>query len=468
MKNVAKSLMLFAGTAMLADASFASGYGFAAQSASNLGLANSGGAAAQDATTIFYNPAGLSRLPGVQASGVFNYQKQNNSFADTGSLTVLGAPSGGNNGGNFSRSVAEPHAFFSYQFNDKVTFGMGIFIPYQLHTKYQDGWAGRYQSTESKIQTRTFNPSLAYKMNEIITFGAGISAQYFDATVAKGLDLGSGSIAQINANPNLPAANKAAIIAAIRNGLGTNPSLYDGAFSVSGDDWAWGVNVGLLLTLSEDTRLGLAYRSSIKHTVHGKTAFVVPTSIGTIPAAGPTILAGLNAALQPTDATLPIETPDTMSVNLYHRINPQWAVTGDYTLTKTSRLQELRVSLAGAPDNVIAARWRDSSRFSFGGMYQPDAKWTFSAGIAREQASQRDDTERLASIPDGDKTWFSFGVRHAFDAKHSLDIAGALIRGNDFNIARGALTSTEVTSGKVNGQYSQKSWMVGIQYNHRF
>ena len=107
----------------------ASGYHFGSQSASSQGSANAGAIEAEDASVLFYNPAGASRLKGTQMSGVLNVVMPSGTYTDMGSYTSLGRPTGGTNGGKFVKTTAVPHAYMTHQLSSELTAGLGIFVP---------------------------------------------------------------------------------------------------------------------------------------------------------------------------------------------------------------------------------------------------------------------------------------------------------------------------------------------------
>mgnify|MGYP001577317086 FL=1 len=136
MKMRVRSMKLIgvAGLMLGSGAATASGYHFGTQSASNQGVANSGAAEVMEASTIFYNPAGMSQLDGTQVSGVLNVIMPTGEFTNTGTTTATGKAAGGGNGGNFGVTTAVPHMYMTHQINDKLHIGVGVFVPFGSHT----------------------------------------------------------------------------------------------------------------------------------------------------------------------------------------------------------------------------------------------------------------------------------------------------------------------------------------------
>jgi long-chain fatty acid transport protein len=423
--------------ALLSSASvFASGYHFGTQSASNQGVANSGAAEVMDASTIFYNPAGMSRLEGTQVSGVLNVIVPTGEFSNINTTTATGRATGGGNGGNFGVTTPVPHAYLTHQINDQLHVGVGMFVPFGSHTDYDEGWVGRYQTLESQIKTMNLNPSVSYRFNDTFSLGAGVSVQYIQGTLSKALDLGAVVNPALSGNKN-----------------------YDGQSKVEGDDIGFGFNLGALIKVSEATRVGLAYRSAIKHKLEGDLKFTVPSLLQATP---------IGASLKNTAATLEVETPESFSINAFHQINPEWAITADYTWTGHSRFQEIRIKADGRADSVTATKWSDTSRYSIGATYTPNQTWSLRAGLAFDQSPEDDPAERIASIPDSDRIWYALGGRYNFNPHSSLDLAVIYVQLKDSSINRKPLDASERGAGTINGNYSVNSITLGAQYNYKF
>jgi len=193
--------------AALAGAGFAgqagaSGFALIEQNASGLGNAYSGAAAvAEDASTIFFNPAGMTRLPGMQAVGAVTAVKPSTKFSLSGNqpCTQATAASAGvlpplintgctNSGGDAGSWGFPLSAYFSWQATPELWLGIGVSAPFGLKTEWDSGWAGRFQAIKSEVTTVNINPSVAWKINEMFSIGGGISAMYIDAELTNSVD----------------------------------------------------------------------------------------------------------------------------------------------------------------------------------------------------------------------------------------------------------------------------------------
>src|SRR3984885_14196446 len=233
----------------ISQQAFSAGFFLFEQSASGLGNAYAGSAAvAEDATTIFFNPAGLSKLCRQQivagATGIFPYAKFHNN--DSLLAPALGnGPLFGGNGGNAGRNALIGHLYYAKPWRCGLSFGLGISAPFGLITHYNSEWVGRYYATYSKLRTLNFNPCLAYRFNNCLSIGVGFSAMYAKADLRNAIDFGS----ILSAKTGKPIGQ---------------PQLGDGKGKVRGDSWGYGGNIGILWDITNCTRVGLHYRSEVK------------------------------------------------------------------------------------------------------------------------------------------------------------------------------------------------------------
>lgn len=392
--------------AMFPTAAGASGFALLEQSASNLGTAFAGTAAtAADATTVFFNPAGmtvLSQPEGVISASGIDISSQ---FRNDGSLPAFAQPLG-NEGGDAGDWNFVPAAYFVLPAGDNLAFGLGVNAPFGLKLVDDTGWIGRFQALHSEIKTLNINPSIAFRIGERVSLGAGVNFQRLDAELTNDVNysavVGQG-VQQLVAAGQLPPDVGAAIVAG-------NAGLA-GLARVRGDDDAWGFNLGALFELSEQTRIGVAYRSSIEYTVGGTISFATPTGadpiangiIGAASAAG--------APLSSGPVKVDLELPDSATVSLEHRFGEKYALLVDAAWTGWSSIQELRIVRDSGPTvSVTPERWKDTWRYALGGTYAMNDAITLRVGVAFDETPVPDAT-RTPRLPDTDRTWVAVGIR---------------------------------------------------------
>ena len=409
--SIAASLAAISGTAA------ASGFALIEQSASGLGNAFAGGAAsAEDASTIFFNPAGMSRLQGKQIAVAVNAIKPSAKFSDTGSALPAPRPLTGD-GGEAGSLPLVPHAYFSMEATPAMHVGLGINAPFGLQTQYDANWIGRFQAIKSKIETINLNPSVSYKLNDAVSIGAGLNYQRITGELTSAVNL---------------------VVA-------------EGASSVTGSDAAWGFDLGAMFNVNPQTRVGVAYRSRIKYSMSGSVVFT-----GGVPAANGPI-------------TLAITTPDSFSVSAFHQLSDRWDIMGDASWTGWSVLQQLNVvRTTGTPILTVQENWRDTWRVSVGANYHYNDRWLARVGIAYDQAPVSD-AFRTARIPDADRTWLSVGGQCKPSKESALDFGYAHLFVNNANIndLQGATGGTPA-KGNLVGTYSNSVDILSAQYTRSF
>lgn len=408
--SLASMLMLSAGSAS------AAGFQLQEQSVSGLGVAYSGMAAAvQDASTAFWNPAGMTRLPGINFSGAVHYIAPSAKFNDSGSTySAFG------DGGNGGESAFVPAMHATWMIDPQWAVGLTINAPYGLATEWDSRWAGQFHGIKSELETLNINPSVAFKVNEMVSVGLGVSYQKLKATLTNA------------ASPLVPGS------------IG----------EVEGDDWQWGWNAGVMLDFQQGTRVGITYRAEMDYKIEGDLTFNS---------------AALAAA--ESDVKADVSLPATWSIGLSHQLDPQIRLLADYTWTGWDAIQELDiVRTSGPASGATAARtelgFENSYRVGVGVEYQLNQLWLLRAGVAYD-TSPVQDADRTPRLPDNDRTWLSIGARYQPEANWSVDVGYTYIWVDDASSSL-APTGAEAFRGSLNGTYKGYVQIFGLQGNFRF
>lgn len=456
----------------------ASGYRFGSQSVSGQGTAESNTAEAADASTIFANPAGLTRLEGTQVSGGITAVVPHSTYEDKGSKRFTGTPTGGvaNLDDYAPNVVAAPSFYLSKKLNDRWSVGLGTFVPYGTKLSYDYGWSGRYALTNVDLKSVTINPSIAFKLDERHSFGFGLDAEFMKAKLGQGVDV-PGSILALSSPTPEAQARRAELLKNIV-ALGGNPAALgaakDGHAEMDGKDWGYGFNVGYLFNLTQDTRFGLSYRSSIHHKLRGGAVWDF---------SGVTTDAVVNKVLQASSrkqnsaALVDIKTPETLSVNMFSQIDDKLALMGDVTWSRHSRMDDLHIVFVGTGegDEVIRQQWKNSMRASLGMNYKLNGTWLLRAGVAIDETPVENATLRHAALPDADRKQLSFGANWKLSNNSSIDLAYSFLKFDDANTTYKNNCSPLHPAGSCtgNGETTVGTWntrlhLIGMSYNYKF
>ena len=462
--------------AALAATSFganASGYRFGAQSVAGQGTADANGAEAVDASTIFYNPAGLSRLDGTQITAGATVVVPHSTYNDNGSTHFTGQPTNGTPAKDYAPdSVTAPSLYISKKINDQWAAGLGLYVPYGTKLDYGNTWSGRYALTNVKLESVTLNPSVSFKMNEHHAFGFGIDAEFMKAKLGQAVDV-PGSITALSTGAG---AAQGALLARQIAALGGNPALLrtaqDGHGSNEAKDWGWGFNLGYMFTLDENTRFGLAYRSSISHQLRGSTVWDF-SQVTTDPIVNKVLAAAshkVNSA-----ALVTLRTPETLSANVFHQFDAKWAGMADVTFTRNNRMGDLDIQFPGTGEGaeVIRQQWQNTVRVSLGGNYTYSPALTLRAGVAYDESPVKSPELTHPALPDSDRMQYSVGANWKLTPRSSIDFAYSYL---DFKDAKlnytnqcNPLSTTCTGNGETTrGTYQTHLSLIALSYNYKF
>lgn len=424
-----------------------SGYASAAafqlleQNGAGVGNAFAGTAAlAEDASTVFWNPAGMTLLPGMQISVSADFVKPKAEFSNNGSTSPALISTLGGNGGDAGDWAAVPAAYFTWALTPQWSVGLGISAPFGLATEYDDDWVGRFHAIKSEVTTININPSVAFKVNDAVSLGFGLNYQRIEAELTNAVNY-AGLIAQATGNTVLL------------------PGV-EGVAKVEGDDEAWGWNVGALFQLSPTTRVGLSYRSTVDYTLEGNVTF------------GQTANATANAIISssPQTANGPIkadiELPDVATLSVYQKLTDQWEMMGDLAWTGWSSLPKLQIDRAnGTSLTTETLDWKDTWRVSLGANYKYNEQWKIRMGVAYDETPVQDET-RLPRVPDADRIWLAFGAQYRINPNSALDFGYAHIFVDDPTL--NTSTTTAAAKGILRGEYDSNVNILGVQYSMKF
>jgi len=416
----------------------AAGFALIEQGVAGMGTAYAGAAATADGVdTLYFNPAGMTRLPGTRGGAAVHLVLPQTKFKNEGttySPVAGGGDISGGDGGDAGSLAAVPHAYLTSQINDRAWLGLAINVPFGLTTEYDDDWVGRYHAIRSHVETLNINPSIAFKASDRLSLAVGVSAMYLKGEFSNAVDFG--------------------LIG------GSLPGSADGRLEIDGDSWGFGFNLGALFELSGDTRIGVHYRSEVEQNIKGRADFTIPTN------------ANPNLAYVFTDTKVKadVDLPATASLSAFHQVNSEWAIMADYTWTGWSSIPELRFDFANSvSDGVTTFDWDDTNRFSLGAAFRPaGVGWTYRFGIAYDESPIPNAASRAARLPDNDRIWLAIGAGFEPSKNLKVDIGYAHLFIDDPEIAKTGLEPEDVTRGALNGSYDSSVDILSIEARYVF
>lgn len=432
--------MVLAAASAPASAAF---FQIAEQSASGMGNAFAGGAAiAEDASTVWYNPAGMTRLSKPQLIVGGSYIRPSFSADVKSASTVVGAPIGGG-GGDAGASAFVPDLYATFPVSSRIAIGAAVNAPFGLVTDYPSTWAGRYYALRSDIKTVNVNLAAAFKLHDSVSVGVGADHQTLQAELTQAVDFAT----LCNAGALLGIAGAAACG---QGGGFTQPgNPNDGSAKIKAKGDAWGYNAGILAQLGR-TRVGLAYRSQMKYKLNGSFDITPGTNVP------PALLTNPNFRLVDSGATTDVTLPSTLSLSAVVETKGPWTLMADVTRTNWHVLPELRIKFdSGQGDQVVTLNLKDAYRYSVGASYRVNDAWVLRTGFALDRSPVTSAADRTPRLPDSDRRWLTLGAGVRASQSVYLDVSYAYVRLADSSVQKtdGGVGSENAFRGNLSADY---------------
>jgi long-chain fatty acid transport protein len=388
----------------------ASGFMVRENSAESVATVFAGNASrADDVSTVFNNPAGMSQLSGTQVEGGASLVVPNIRF--TGNATLLGNPVPGNNSGEDGQIAVIPHFYGVFDLDDRTKLGLAITVPFGNTIDYGNAWSGRYVNIKTAALAFDINPNISYRITDRISVGGGVSLQHLNLTLSSG-------IAQF------------AIL---------GPTAPDGKFEVNGSNWNVGYNFGLLAEPMDGTRLGLTYRSEITHDLKGTLRFSPQTSP----------LLGLVTAA----SKAPLNVPASITGSITQQMGSDFSLSSDVQFTQWHVFREVTVTAPPNPNFTFDERYRDSWMATVGGVYQLSDAWKLRAGVGYDE-SPVTDAFRDTGVPDDNRYMIGFGPGIQLSDTTFLDAGYAYYWGAAASMDKSVNAVDPITGVTLHGHYN--------------
>jgi len=390
----------------------ASAFAVKEQSVTHLGNAFAGTASsATDASTAFYNPAGLVELKHSQAVVSATYVMAKLKLHNASARNTINQAVVGNNFAKPKSRALIPGLFLSWRLDDSFTLGFSVSAPFGLLTKYTNTDITRYVATESKITTVMYSPTIGYKLNDQFSVGAGFDAMRVKATLAGDVFLGANEGYLIN----------------------------------RAHGWAYGYHLGILYKPSYITKMGLTYFSKFDVRAKG-------------------LANASNFTSSPSTLITRVNLPDRLVYSVTHQYTDEWTAMGEIEWTHWSRLKSLRLDYNTGNPVTEYFFYKNSYRVSLGADYKYSQALTMKGGLAYDQ-SPIINAYRSARVPDSNRYWLAFGLKYMVNKNISIDGAYAHLFAKNAVIAQRAAAPSQAA---LNGNYKNSADIVGVQLTWNF
>ncbi|MCH8544073.1 MAG: outer membrane protein transport protein [Alcanivorax sp.] len=370
---------------LLSGHSLAAGLSLNEQSASGMGTAYAGRASsALDASTLYGNPAGMSRLQRAEVSGGLAL------IAPNIDINNAQGDAPGTNEGNMVSTTLIPFGYYVTPVDERWHVGIGAYVPFGGAADYEDTFQGRYQALETDVRVITVQPTVSYRIDDRLSIGAGVTLNRIDGT--------------------------------LRNSLSNAPfgGTGDAELKSTGDDYAVGYNLGVMGRITDSTTLGVTYYSKVDYTLEGTTTLSGMDPNG----------AALGLVNGRYDASLDFTTPESVSASLTHELDERWTLHGGAVWTRWSRLQRIDVENDGAQGALAVTTeeigFRDVLGVSAGASYQFSPQWVLRGGMALDESPVSAEN-RSVRVPYGHRKAISIGAGWSPSPALTVDMAYAYL-----------------------------------------
>jgi long-chain fatty acid transport protein len=368
-------IALFMGmVSVIATAQLSFGAGFALYEGSARGNALGGGLVgrADDPSALFYNPAGITQLDGIQAQAGATFIMPGTTVVTHGELVP---PSTATKSTDTEDNVwIPPSGYLTYQFSDRVWFGLGTFSRFGLGTEFPEDWPGRFNNYKAIIETFSINPNIAFKVTDQFSAAVGLEVMYFD----------------------LKWDRKNYV-----TGLGEVDA------SLKGDSFGYGFNLALHYEPCQYAALGASYRSQVKQHLEGDAQFS-------------------SSVLGNPDVDGSVVLPDEVFLGVAVYPTPRLSFELGAIWTRWSTFNELGVNfdppILGVIRNItVPKEWNDVWRYNFSVEYKLLDWLDLRAGYTFDESPiPTDHADYL--VPANDRHMFSFGPGFRWN-KWTLDLS---------------------------------------------
>lgn len=341
-----------------------------------------------DASTVIYNPAGMTQLPGTKTMvGVTAIAPTADVHAGSGSKTTLQ-----------TNVYTPPHAFLTHQLSDTIWLGVGTYTRFGLGTQFGYEWAGATKTYKAELASYSFAANLAFKLTDKLSFAVGPEIIYSSADLRK-----------------RPTSTTDMRMIVDGVGIGAQAALH----YVFNDQWS----------------AGFVYHATQKQSDSGHVHY-------TEVIAPPLVLR--NQAL-----TIRMDLPASYSLGLAYKPNADWKIEADAVFTQWEDYKKLRYDFENQADVTSLKNWRNTWRFQLGAEYMATDWLALRGGFVWDQDPIRRGYEDYM-LPTNDRKIYSLGFG-IIDDKLTYDFSLMYLINNDrsMNYNPNLAGATKITNSKA-------------------
>jgi long-chain fatty acid transport protein len=355
-----------------------------------MGMGGAFAAQANDLSALYYNPAGLAYQRG------FGAYLGGTMILPSASYTN---PAGTSTTDMVSQTFLTPNAYLGYGMENGLSFAVGVNVPFGLGTEWPAGWAGRYKALKADLNAIQVNPTIAYRVNDMLMFGAGVT--YTNMTVKISYNVATYSVIAV---PPTPAPT-------------------DGLVTLDADGSSWSFDVGAIVKPMPALSIGVSYRHTSDTDLEGTATFT------NMQALQPFFPGGTGK----TNITL----PNQIFAGLAYKVSDNLTLEFDYQWVGWSTYDSLIIEIPTGPiapfppqlggprplqgTSRAEKAWNNTYLLRLGGEYVAN-DWRFRLGFIYDATPQPDKTVEPV-LPDANRMEGTIGVGYHFAGNWQVDVA---------------------------------------------
>jgi long-chain fatty acid transport protein len=386
-------LALVLSALLVSSALYGGGYQINEHGARATGMGGAFVARASDPSAIFFNAAGLGFQQGINVLAGTTLIFPSTTFTGPGAATTETKM--------VSQVFYPSNLYATYSLNDKIVFGLGVYSPYGLGSEWPNDWVGRKASVKTDLQTFYINPTAAYKINDQLSVGVGVSYVLANAKIKYRVGTYS-SLA-----PPTPATN-------------------DGTVGLEGTGNGISFNAGVIYKPMEKLSLGASYRSLVKLEFSGDVTF--------------TDMQSLQSFFPGGTGTVTLPMPSNLQVGAAYEVTPELTVEADFQYVGWSSYDQLGITIPNGPAAPAALggqplqksstpsvkNWKDAYMIRLGGEYKLNKQIDVRAGYILDKTPQPKGVME-PMLPDAERNDISVGGGYMINEKLRVDASYLLV-----------------------------------------
>lgn len=406
-----KTSLLTLGITSIALSLQAGGFQLFNQGLEQASMGGTGVAYPYNAASMFYNPALLSRMNNFQINGNLMFSNPNMRYvSDIGPTQV--------------NNIKSMHLPYSVYIGGKVRpesnwgFGLGIFTPFSHNVDWGTQWTGRYVAQSYSLNTTYIQPTISYKISDVVSIGAGIDY----------------AMGHLQLSRSLPVQS----------------STQEGSMNLDARGNGLGFNLGINVVPTDHLSIGLSFRSGVDLTFkNGMATFVTPNS--------------LVNNFPNSNFSTEMNLPHVITLGIAGKITPKFILTGEVAYSTWSRFQytnyNFEINTPQVEDETWARHYDNSLSLRLGTCYYVNEDLSLLAGAFYEQTPS-DKMYTSADLFDGNKYGFSLGIQYEPITKLRLHAGLSYYVIDSRNVL--------YTPAQFGGQYQVKSLTPGLGFSYKF